>query len=108
MKNMKGFSRFFQLRERLFRLIEAVDEGYHKSYEGALDVCLSFPPVFESNGNPEPPELVKIELHCYLLCSGRHDEFVGKSFEECMDKFEGWIKKKEARLLPTESDGELV
>ena len=92
---MKNSSRFYMLRQRLFDLIRAVDNGYHKSYEGAIDINFSFPNIFESSGNPEPAELVRIELHCYLLCSGRHEEFTGHSFEEALDKFERWIEERE-------------
>ena len=84
-------TRFYSLRQRLFDLIRSVDDGYHKSYEGALDIVYSFSNIFESNENIEPPESVKIELHCYLLCNGRHEEFKGKTLDECMDKFEAWI-----------------
>lgn len=92
---MSGFLRFFLLRERLFNLIRLVDDGLHKSYEGALEITVSFPNFFESSGNPEPAEAVRIELYCYLLCNGRHDEFDGSSFEEAMDKFEAWLDEKE-------------
>lgn len=90
------FSRFYALRKRLFDLIRYVDDGYHKSYEGALDICFSFPCIFESKGNPEPEESVRIELHCYLLCEGWHKEFVGRSFDECLDKFEAWLNRVES------------
>lgn len=95
---LKGFSRFYELRERLFRLIRYVDEGYHKSYEGALDVTFMFPNIYKSNENPEPAEQVNIELHCYLLCNGRHETFRGDSFEKCMDEFERWIETRERNI----------
>lgn len=88
--------RFFMLRERLFSLIRDVDEGYHKSYEGAMDVTMSFPSIFESDGAEESPEVVSIHLHCYLLCDGRHKEFAAPSFSECLDRFEEWLTNVEA------------
>lgn len=90
-----NMDRFYGLRQRVFNLIRAVDEGYHKSYEGALDIVFSFPDVFTSNGNPEPPEYCRIKLYCYLLCNGRHEEFDGPTFDRCMDKLERWIDAKE-------------
>lgn len=85
-------ARFYVLRERLFNLIRKEDNGYHKSYEGAIDVIYFYPNIFESTGNPEKADSVKIELHCYLLCSNRHEEFTGGTFSDCLDKFEAWIK----------------
>ena len=34
----EDWKRFFKLREKVFNKIKEVDEGYHKSYEGAMDV----------------------------------------------------------------------
>lgn len=92
---MDEFTRFYKLRERLFALIRKVDEGYHKSYEGALDVTLSFPSIYESDDIHAPPDKVTIELHCYLLCNGRHETFSGYSFGECLYEFERWISQRE-------------
>lgn len=91
-----NFKRFFELRGRLFDLIRKVDDGYHKSYEGALDVMLSFPNIYESDGNPECEWLCWIELGCYLLIEdGRHKKFHGETFDECLDQFEEWLTKRE-------------
>ena len=92
-------TRFFTLRQRIFDLIRAVDEGYHKSYEGALDIVLSFPDYFTSEGTPEIPEVCRIELHCYLLCDGRHQEFVDHTFDGCLDRLEVQIKAWERRIV---------
>lgn len=92
-----NFKRFFELRGRLFDLIRKVDDGYHKSYEGALDVMLSFPNIYESDGNPEREWLCWIELGCYLLIEdGRHKKFHGETFDECLDQLEDWLTKRES------------
>ena len=93
------FERFYKLRRRLFELIRTVDEGYHKSYEGATDVTFSFTNIYESQSVSEPPESVAIELHCYLLIDdGRHMRITGRSFEECLDRFSAWLSEKEREV----------
>lgn len=87
--------RMITLRKRLFGLIRAVDEGYHKSYEGALDITISLPGIFDS----EDDVAFKIEISCYLLCYGRGETFRGESMEECLDQFEVWIEDKELQLF---------
>ena len=85
-------ARFFTLRQRLFDLIRYVNEGYHKSYEGALDLTFSFTNVFNSNDNPEPPESVRIDLACYLLpLEGRHEAFYGATLNDALNVFESWL-----------------
>ena len=61
------------------------DDGHHKSYEGAMDVTFSYGDYFTSM-DEEDLDCVKIELHCYLLINGRHEEWWGKTFEEALDK----------------------
>ena len=97
---VKELERFYDLRTRLFRLIETVDDGYHKSYEGAVDLTISFPDVFESEYNAKlPPEYYTLTVHCYLLINGRHEDFEGDTFTECLDRFEKalvrWAKEWE-------------
>ena len=87
--------RIMALRRRLFDLIRAVDEGHHKSYEGALDISISLPGIFES----EDDTTSKIELGCYLLCYGRCETFCGNSIKECIDRFEAWIEDKEMSVF---------
>ena len=85
------WERFYGLRQRVFDLIEKVDDGYHKSYEGAIDVRICFDNIYEAD-NVRDVSFVEIELHCYLLVNGRHISWDGKTFSETLDKFEDWIK----------------
>ena len=86
------WNRFYALRKKLFDLIEKVDDGYHKSYEGAIDLTIGFPDIFESEYNAElPPEYYTLTVHCYLLINGRHQDFDGQTFDECLDKFESGL-----------------
>ena len=85
------WDRFYRLRQRVFDIIRAVDEGYHKSYEGAVDVQFCFQNIYEADSVMDI-DFVEIELHCYLLVNGRHITFGGRSFSEAMDKFEAYIK----------------
>ena len=94
----EDFERFFKLRQRLFDLIRVVDEGYHKSYEGAIDLDMSFQSIYESEGNPEDPYFVIISVHCYLICSGRHEEFKAYTFKDCLDSFEEWLSGREQAI----------
>ena len=85
----KEWERFYDLRMRLFRLIETVDDGYHKSYEGALEVTVRFNNIYEAEqGAASPPYDFLLAVHCYLLIDGRHEEFEGDTFTECLNKFE--------------------
>ena len=96
-----GWERFYRLRKRVFDMIRKVDDGYHKSYEGAIDVRTCFDSIFEDE-NATGIGFVEIELHCYLLVNGRHITFYGKTFNEALDKFEDWIQETEHM----ECDGE--
>ena len=84
MNDLNNWERFYKLREKVFKAIRNIDDGYHKSYEGAMDVTFSFPDIFENKPIDEI-ELVTIELHCYLLCNGRHEQWKGKTFKEALD-----------------------
>ena len=88
------WARFYQLRQRVFDLIEKVDEGYHKSYEGAVEVRLYFANIYESD-NVKTIDGIEIELHCYLLINGRHLTWEGRTFAEALNKFENWITHTE-------------
>ena len=87
----KDFRRFFKFRKDVFRLIEKVDEGYHKSYEGAVDLKFCYQNIYEAK-NVEDIDCVEIELHCYLLVNGRHIAWEGKTLSEALDKAEAWLK----------------
>lgn len=85
-----NWARFFTLRKRVFDAIKKIvedpeDDGYHKSYEGAMDVTFCFDNYFGSE-DEYSLECVCIKLHCYLLINGRHEEWCGKTFEEALDK----------------------
>ena len=87
---MNNWERFFKLRKKVFDKIKEVDQGYHKSYEGAVDVKFSFESIYESK-NLDDLNFVEIELHCYLLVNGRHKSFCGRTFEEALDAFADWL-----------------
>lgn len=84
--------RLAAVRERLFRCIE--DElrrdGHHKSYEGSIDVSLSFPNIFERDKAPE----WCISWHCYVVDhpEDRHASFAGQTFREALALFEKWAQ----------------
>lgn len=90
------WKRFFVLRERVFDAIRRIvedpeDDGYHKSYEGAMDVTFCFDNYFNAD-DVKDLACVKIELHCYLLINGRHEEWWGNTFAEALDKAERGIE----------------
>lgn len=91
MLSEQEFSRFFKFREKVFDLIRKVDDGYHKSYEGAVDLRLSYENIYEADSIYDIA-YVEIELHCYLLVNGRHITFGGYTFDEAMRKAEAWLK----------------
>lgn len=95
--NEKDFYRFGTLRDRVFKLIEKEleddDGGCNKSYEGAIDLTISYPNYFEQENEP----YCRIELHCYLLINGRHKTFDGYTMKQALDRFEAWVKAKESR-----------
>lgn len=96
----KEWERFYALRTRLFGLIEAVDDGYHKSYEGAMEITVRFDNIYEAErGADSPPYDFLLSVHCYLLINGRHEDFKGDTFTECLDRFEKalvrWAKEWE-------------
>ena len=88
------WDRFYRLRQRVFDLIREEDDGYHKSYEGAMDVRICFDSIFEAD-NVRDVSFVEIELHCYLLVNGRHISWDGNTFTQALDKFEDWVKETE-------------
>ena len=86
----KEYKRFEKLRTRLFSTISFENQlsgGYHKSYEGALEIGLSFLGYFDD----EKPPTWNIHLSCYLLCTGRGEDFAGKTFNLCLDRLEEFI-----------------
>lgn len=99
----KEWERFYALRTRLFELIQAVDEGYHKSYEGAMEITVRFDNIYAAeHGADSPPFDFLLSVHCYLLIDGRHKDFEGETFAECLDQFEyalvDWEKEWEDEL----------
>jgi hypothetical protein len=79
------------VQQRLFRCIqdELKRDGHHKSYEGAIDVSLSLPNVFEQERGPR----WTLEFHCYLLCDGRHQSFTARTLPETVSQFEVWANE---------------
>ena len=90
---MKNIERFNSLRKRVFKLIadELAEDPYCKSYEGAIEIVTSYPDYFEDETADKGIDYCKITLHCYVLGSGRHHDFIGKNFKEALDKFERQI-----------------
>lgn len=88
---LNNWERFFKLRQKVFDMIREIDEGYHKSYEGAVDVRFCFKNIYEAE-NLDDLDFVEIELHCYLLINGRHKTFRGKDFETALDSFGQWVE----------------
>ena len=101
--SQRDFARFAQLRSRFLRLVRKVDDGYHKSYEGAMDLTFGFPNIFETERSKEnAPDFVRLTVHCYLVIDGRHKEYTGDTLGECLDRFyedivkwETWYSKEE-------------
>ena len=91
---INNWERFFKLRQKVFDKIKEIDQGYHKSYEGAVDVKFSFKDIYTSE-HLDDLNFVEIELHCYLLVNGRHKSFRGRTFEEAIDKFADWLGEEE-------------
>jgi hypothetical protein len=87
--NKEFIKRFEKLRQDLFDAIDynISQDGHHKSYEGRLSL------VWPHRFNNE----YCIELDCYVLGSGRHNYWVGDSFDICLDEAEKdirrWIKE---------------
>ena len=88
------WDRFYKLRQRVFDLIEKEDDGYHKSYEGAIDIRVCFNSIYEVE-DVYDIAYYEIELHCYLLVNGRHITFHGKTFKEALDSFAVWVQHTE-------------
>ena len=83
--------RLQNLRKKLFDLIlheNEISGGYHKSYEGRLDLTLELPNIWE-DGNTKP--YWNLHLACYLLCSGRSDDWSGPNITNVLDQFESWL-----------------
>ena len=88
------WERFYSLRQRVFDLIRKEDDGIHKSYEGAMDVRMSYWDIYRSK-DIKDISFVEIELHCYLLLNKRHRTFSGETFTLAMDDLERWLKNME-------------
>lgn len=84
--------RLAAFQQRIFRCIEdeLQRDGHHKSYEGAVEVSMSLPNIFET----ERGISWAITLHCYVLpADGRHHSFSGRTFSEAMALAEAWADK---------------
>lgn len=90
--NLEAMARVFRAQQRIYRCIEDClkEDGHHKSYEGAMEVSLVLPNMFEQ----ERGLVWSITLHCYLLCDGRHETWSGKSLEECCAQMEAWADRE--------------
>lgn len=84
--------RIAALRERLFRCVEdELNRGDgHKSYEGAMDITMSLPNIFERE---KPPEWA-IVWHCYVVTDhGRHFSWTGSTLAEAIAVAESAVDK---------------
>jgi len=87
------WNRFHLIRAEIFKFIakSLEEDGHCKSYEGGLNV--EWPNYFEDKDTSENNGWYTngswmITLHCYLLGPSRHYRWIGKSFQECLEKFE--------------------
>ena len=80
--------RIARLQERIYRCIEdeLAEDGGHKSYEGALDVCFKLPSIFNRSDSGE----WEITLHCYVMqhLDGRHHSVTDKTLSGAISKAE--------------------
>lgn len=85
---IKGYEKFIELRRWfLAKLDEADMSDSHKSYEGTLEIGLSYPSYFESRADRnDEPEIITIILHCYVIGPNRHYTWYGKTIEEAVNK----------------------
>ncbi len=88
--NMDTMMRIAVAQQRIFRCIEDAlrEDGHHKSYEGSMDITMSLPNFFE----PGPPKW-SVTLNCYLLVSGRHEIWEGRTLEEAVAQMEAAVQK---------------
>lgn len=95
---MSDRDRFHALRSRLFGMIKQAlaEDPCCKNYEGCLEVLGEYPTYFDDNLAEQPPDFYRIRLHCYVIGPSRHYDFVGKTFTECLDKFEAFLAECEA------------
>ena len=73
------------------------DDCGHKSYEGTWELLCSYPNYFEDETATAPPDFYRITLHCYILGSGAHYDWDGKSWWEALQKckkdIDAWTKE---------------
>lgn len=87
--------RFARLRKMVAQEIDrqlAID-SYCKSYEGTWELTICFPNYFEDETATANPDFYQIGLHCYVIGPGRHYDWSGKSWDECLTKAELNIEK---------------
>ena len=93
MISAENMFRLARMQERIYRCIEDElrEDSHHKSYEGAMDVTLSLPNIFERE---KPPEWT-IGLHAYVLdgMDGRHDHWSGRTIDEAIAVAEAGVNK---------------
>ena len=97
----KEYKRFLALRRRVMQAIrrELERDSYCKSYEGTFEILVSYPDYFdwEDDNKPDQPNFYLIRMHCYVLGSGRHNEWEGRTLKEALDEAEKdinqWIRE---------------
>ena len=87
---MTDKQRFIALRCRLFKMIhqELKRDPCCKSYEGSLEINVTYPDYFEDEEAESGPDYCYITLHCYVLGPTRHYDFKGKTMKEALDKMD--------------------
>ena len=90
-------NRFFDLRGRLFGLIQRQLERDNccKSYEGAIEISFEYDDYFSSKDYRDEPYIIEMTLHCYCVGPNRHYTFKGKKMDNVLDQFEKWILDRE-------------
>lgn len=83
--------RISEIRSRVIRATyEAFrEDGHHKSSEGACEVTLCLPNMFEADQRPT----WMVGVYSYVLSEGRHNEWVGKTLDEALAKAEDAVKE---------------
>lgn len=83
-------NRFAALRRKVEDYInKALEEDpCHKSYEGAWELHVLYPGVFESEVSLAEPNSYEIVLHCYLIGPHSHYTWDGKTWADALDKCE--------------------
>lgn len=97
---VEEYKEFLDLRRWFLEQLKKVDMSNGcKSYEGAFELFVSYPDVFEywKDEIKDESDFVKITLHCYVVGPNRHYDWTGKNIHEavvkCRKDLEQWCKE---------------